>query len=195
MFVVDQRLREPRGSRTGRGSSPSTSSAKRSSLFSPTVGHCDVETRHLHAILVHQPLLCLQRHRFDLRARDRLAARNVAEVLRDPRLRLRGVEVARRSRETRCSARSTAGRNSSRRLRTPRTDPSMLPITSHEYGCDRRDRSRAIRISPARPYGWLSTLCRRSFFTMSRCALSLARSSASSRKPMRSASSHKADSR
>ena len=65
----------------------------------------------------------------------------------------------------------------------------MLPITGHEYGCD-GGYIAFEKISNTRPYGWLSTRCRRSFLTMSRCALSLARSSESSRNPIRSASIH-----
>jgi hypothetical protein len=45
------------------------------------------------------------------------------------------------------------------------------PMTGHEYGCP-APKSTGVIVSLTRPYGTLSTRCRRSFFTTSRCTSS-----------------------
>ena len=55
----------------------------------------EIQLRHLHAVLVVEALLRVERHGRRLGPRDRLAARDFVEVLLDPALRGRRIEVAR----------------------------------------------------------------------------------------------------
>ena len=85
--LVSREMREP--SRM----SASTSSAYWSSLFSPTSAS-EIEPRNLHAILERPIASRPAVRRRERGPHDRLARAEVGEVLRDPRLRLRRIEVA-----------------------------------------------------------------------------------------------------